>query len=187
MATRCFWPPESWLTILSAESCRSTSASSSSARLRRVALSTPRTSSPKAMFSQIGISGNSARFWKISAVGRWFGRWPFMSLPPMRITPSVGSVKPEIIRRMVVLPQPDGPEEGKELTRLDVDIHMVNRPKISEIAADIIEINPGTHGRILPRGRVCRWFLSQPMQADLPLQWLCDASPRHMPKRLARE
>ena len=26
------------------------------------------------MFSQTGISGNSARFWKISAVGRWFGR-----------------------------------------------------------------------------------------------------------------
>ena len=65
------------------------------------------------MFSQTGISGNSARFWKISAVGRWFGRWPFISLPPMRIDTPVGSIKPEIIRRIVVLPQPDGPRKEK--------------------------------------------------------------------------
>ena len=65
------------------------------------------------MFSQTGISGNSARFWKISAVGRWFGRMSRMSWPPMRILPSLGSMKPEIMRRMVVLPQPDGPRKEK--------------------------------------------------------------------------
>ena len=32
IATRCFWPPDSWLTVLSAASGRSTSGSSSSAR-----------------------------------------------------------------------------------------------------------------------------------------------------------
>ena len=69
------------------------------------------------MFSQIGISGKSARFWKISAVGRWFGRLPRTSSPPMRITPAVGSMKPEIIRRMVVLPQPDGPRNEKNSPR----------------------------------------------------------------------
>ena len=46
------------------------------------------------------------------------------------------------------------PKKGKELTRLDADIHMVNRPKTTEITANIIEINPGTHGRVLPRGLV---------------------------------
>ena len=65
------------------------------------------------MFSQTGISGKSARFWKISAVGRWFGRVPRTSLPPMRITPIDGSVKPEIMRKIVVLPQPDGPRNEK--------------------------------------------------------------------------
>src|SRR6056297_972530 len=30
-------------------------------------------------------------------------------LPPIRISPSVGSSSPAIIRRLVVLPQPDGP------------------------------------------------------------------------------
>ncbi len=65
------------------------------------------------MFSQTGIRGNSARFWKISAVGRLFGRMPSMSWPPIRTWPSLGSMKPEIMRRIVVLPQPDGPRNEK--------------------------------------------------------------------------
>ena len=76
-------------------------------------MSTPRTSSPNEMFSQIGISGNSARFWKISAVGRWFGLVPFTSLPPILIEPCVGSINPDTMRRIVVLPQPDGPRNEK--------------------------------------------------------------------------
>jgi hypothetical protein len=59
------------------------------------------------------MSGKSARFWKISAVGRWFGRRPRTSVPPIRITPVDGSMKPDIMRRMVVLPQPDGPRNEK--------------------------------------------------------------------------
>ncbi len=42
------------------------------------------------MFSQTDISGNSARFWKISAVGRLFGPMPRMFLPPILISPAVG-------------------------------------------------------------------------------------------------
>ena len=83
------------------------------------ALSTPRTSSPKAMFSHTGISGNSARFWKISAVGRLFGPMPRMSCPPMRIAPSVGSVKPEIMPQDRGLAAARGAEEGEELAGLD--------------------------------------------------------------------
>src|SRR4051812_42095978 len=73
----------------------------------------PRTSSPKPMFSATVISGKRARFWKISAVGRLFGPMPPISLPPIRMTPDVGSMKPEIMRRIVVLPQPDGPRKLK--------------------------------------------------------------------------
>ncbi len=65
------------------------------------------------MFSATVISGNSARFWKISAVGRLFGPMPAMSWPPIRTAPSVGSRKPETVRRIVVLPQPDGPRKEK--------------------------------------------------------------------------
>ncbi len=65
------------------------------------------------MFSHTGISGNSARFWKISAVGRLLGPIPRMSAPPMEMTPSLGSMKPEIILRIVVLPQPEGPRNEK--------------------------------------------------------------------------
>ena len=42
------------------------------------------------MFSQTFISGNSARFWNTSAVGRLFGPMPAMFLPPMRISPAEG-------------------------------------------------------------------------------------------------
>src|SRR5262249_36580703 len=35
------------------------------------------------------------------------------SWPPMRMLPSLGMTKPEIMRKMVVLPQPDGPRKEK--------------------------------------------------------------------------
>ena len=45
------------------------------------------------------------------------------------------------------------PQKRKELTGLNVDVYVVNSAECSEITADIIEINPGTHGYILPLGR----------------------------------
>src|SRR3954454_20922496 len=113
MAMRWRWPPDSSVTFLSAISGRATSSSSCWTRRRRSADAIPRTSSPKPIFSATVISGKRARFWKISAVGRLFGPMPLMSLPPIRITPNVGSMKPEIMRRIVVLPQPDGPRKLK--------------------------------------------------------------------------
>ena len=53
------------------------------------------------MFSATVISGNKARFWKISAVGRRLGPMPRMSLPPILTAPSDGSRKPETVRRIV--------------------------------------------------------------------------------------
>src|SRR3546814_16388537 len=65
------------------------------------------------MLSATLIIGNSARFWKISAVGRLFGPMPRMSAPASRTRPAVGSTKPEMVRSKVVLPQPDGPRNEK--------------------------------------------------------------------------
>src|SRR3546814_2763470 len=73
----------------------------------------PRTSNPKAMLSATDMSGNSARFWKMRAVGRLLGPMPRMSRPPMRTAPSEGSRKPETARRIVVLPHPEGPRKLK--------------------------------------------------------------------------
>src|SRR6185312_16857708 len=40
---------------------------------------------------------------------RWLGGSGLISLPSTRIVPAVGRSKPAIMRRMVVLPQPEGP------------------------------------------------------------------------------
>ena len=45
--------------------------------------------------------------------GRLLGGIPAMSCPSIRISPSVGSSNPAIIRSSVVLPQPDGPSSTK--------------------------------------------------------------------------
>ena len=65
------------------------------------------------MFSATLISGNSARFWKISAVGRLLGPIPAMFWPAILTAPSDGSRKPDTVRKIVVLPQPDGPRKEK--------------------------------------------------------------------------
>ena len=40
--------------------------------------------------------------------------------------PLVGSSKPPIMRRVVVLPQPDGPEQREELAVVDVEADVVD-------------------------------------------------------------
>ena len=44
----------------------------------------------------------------------------------------VGRSKPAIIRRVVVLPQPDGPSSGEELAGADVEIDAVDRGEVPE-------------------------------------------------------
>ena len=47
------------------------------------------------------------------AVGRRLGPMPARVRPASRISPSVGSMNPEIIRRIVVFPHPLGPRKLK--------------------------------------------------------------------------
>src|SRR5689334_5628655 len=49
--------------------------------------------------------------------GRSYGGVRVMSAPSITIEPSVGSSKPPIMRRTVVLPQPDGPRREKNSPR----------------------------------------------------------------------
>ena len=49
--------------------------------------------------------------------GRRFGGTPCMLLPPIRMSPLSGCMKPAIMRSKVVLPQPEGPRMEKKLPR----------------------------------------------------------------------
>src|SRR5262245_51149948 len=101
------------------------------------------------MFSATVISGNSARFWKMRAVGRLLGPIPAMSWPPIRTLPSDGSRKPETVRRIVVLPQPDGPRNEKN-----------SPPWISSVALDTAVNSPN---------RTVTWSSSTPALICLAL------------------
>ena len=54
------------------------------------------------------------------------------SSPPTRTVPDVGSLKPAIIRSVVVLPQPDGPEQREELAARDVEVEVVDDGRAAE-------------------------------------------------------
>jgi hypothetical protein len=82
------------------------------------------------MFSATVISGNRARFWKISAVGRLLGPMPVMSRPPILTVPSDGSRKPDTVRRIVVLPQPDGPRKEKNSPPLISRVALLTAVKV---------------------------------------------------------
>ena len=61
------------------------------------------------MLSATVMFGNSAYDWKTMPTLRWFGGLRVMSSPSTVILPAVGISNPAIMRRVVVLPQPDGP------------------------------------------------------------------------------
>ena len=65
------------------------------------------------MFSATFIIGKSARCWNTSLTLRRLGARARTDRPLMRMSPSLGSSSPAIIRSRVVLPQPDGPRMEK--------------------------------------------------------------------------
>ena len=54
------------------------------------------------------------------AMSRCRGATSFTNLSSMRISPDVTVSSPAIMRSVVVLPQPDGPDEHHELAVLDL-------------------------------------------------------------------
>ena len=57
---------------------------------------------------------------------------PAIGLPASRISPSVGCSKPAIMRRVVVLPQPDGPRKRVERAAGDAQVHPVDGDDVAE-------------------------------------------------------
>ena len=60
-------------------------------------------------------------------IARRYGGSFDSGLPSSRISPSVGVSKPASIISVVVLPEPDGPEQRQELAALDVEIEVGRR------------------------------------------------------------
>ena len=59
------------------------------------------------------------------------GRW-VTTRPSMTISPAVGSSIPAIMRRRVVFPHPEGPEEDQKLPLLRREVHLVDGLHLSE-------------------------------------------------------
>ena len=54
--------------------------------------------------------------------------------PPITIVPVSLRSSPATMRKVVVLPQPDGPEQGQELAVLDGEIDAIDRLQRAEMA-----------------------------------------------------
>ena len=67
------------------------------------------TESPKATLSATDMWGNRAGVWNTKPMLRALGGSHVTSLSSKRIWPAVGSMSPAVMRRVVVLPHPDGP------------------------------------------------------------------------------
>src|SRR6056297_3751944 len=73
-------------------------------------------------------------------------------LPPIRISPSVGSRRPAIMRRLVVLPQPDGPRSVTNAPSgisSDERCTAVNVPKRLTMLFKVTELIHGLQRRIM--------------------------------------
>src|SRR5580692_12141825 len=112
-ATRCCWPPDSWPGRRLANEVIMTSSRAWFTRRVRSALSSDRCRSPKATLSYTDRNGNSAWLWNTVLTLRRCGGTSDTSTPSSRILPDVGCSKPAIRRKVVVLPQPDGPSREK--------------------------------------------------------------------------
>ena len=64
---------------------------------------------PKATFSYTFRCGNSAYFWNTVFTCRLYGGTEAISLPSKKTLPDFGVINPAITRKVVVLPQPEGP------------------------------------------------------------------------------
>ena len=108
-ATRWRWPPDRLPGLRSARAAISKAFSTSCTRLAISALGFFSISRPKPTCLATVMCGKSAKSWNIMAMSRCHGGSLVTSLPPIRMPPSSGSSRPATQRKVVVLPQPEGP------------------------------------------------------------------------------
>src|SRR6266850_1176470 len=66
--------------------------------------------------------GYRANIWNTKAMSRCEARWNVTSSPSSRMLPSDGNSSPAIMRRVVVLPQPEGPSMTKKMPLSTVNV-----------------------------------------------------------------
>ena len=108
-ATRWRWPPDRLAGLRSASAAISKAVSTCCTRWAISALGFFSISRPKPTCLATVMCGNSAKSWNIMAMSRCQGGSRVTSLPPIRMSPSSGSSSPATQRKVVVLPQPEGP------------------------------------------------------------------------------
>ena len=90
------------------------------------------------MFSQTFISGKEGEVLEDeSAVGRLFGPMPAMSLPPIRIRPSLGAQKAGDGAQDRGLAAAGRPEKAEEFAAIDTDIGVAHRHEIAKSDPEI--------------------------------------------------
>ncbi len=121
-ATRCCWPPESWLGYWSALSSRPTMVSISPTLRVTMSLGTFFMFRPKATFWATLMLGKRLYCWNTMPMPRSRGLTWVISLPSRLMVPLVTSSRPARHRSRVLLPQPEGPSS---VTRCPFSISMV--------------------------------------------------------------
>ena len=108
-ATRCCWPPDSWLGRRAPRSERRTRLSAACTLCVTSSFGSLSICSPKAMFWATVMWGKSAYDWKTVLTRRFQTGIPSIRSPRSRISPASGDSSPAMQRSRVVFPQPDGP------------------------------------------------------------------------------
>ena len=78
---------------------------------------------------------------------RWLaGRWS-MAAPSTSTRPAAWRTKPAMTRSSVVLPQPDGPEQGHDLARLDGERDAVDGDGRAVADRQVVDVQGAPGGR----------------------------------------
>ena len=110
-ATRCCWPPDNCHGYRPASGVNLINVNISSIRARTCSVGIFATFRPKPILSATVIFGNNAYDWNTMPMLRWLVGSQVTSRPSNLMTPADGDSKPAIMRRMVVLPHPEGPRK----------------------------------------------------------------------------
>src|SRR3954453_4719208 len=161
-ARRCCWPPERAVASREASWSSLTTARARSTRMRRSdrpgRLPRGSTLSGNATFSNTFMCGQIAYDWKTIPSPRWFaGTLTFgvdenSTRPPREMVPSSGISRPAIERRVVVLPQPEGPRSvnsSPSCTSSETWSTAKTRPRSSPFAAANVLTRSTTSSRAI--------------------------------------
>ena len=74
-----------------------------------------------------------------------------MSLPARVIDPELGVSRPATIRSVVVLPQPDGPEQGEERAAGHVEVELADGVEGPEVLGQLPQREPVVRRRVAQR------------------------------------